>query len=80
MSAASLSYPFGFFDSARLIAHYDWEGSDWYRYLTWQRTYDAWTLNLSGFWNPDELPLERQDDDATEFSGKGLQLMVTFNH
>ncbi len=80
LSGIFLDYPFGLVDALSLIVFYDWENSDFYRTLTWQRLYDDWSFYLTGFWNPDQPPPERLPADDNNFSGWGFQLMATFNH
>ena len=48
--------PLGMLDRLRAVVFRDWTSGDWYRILTWQRTYDRWSFYVIGFWNPGELP------------------------
>ena len=78
VSALMLSYPIGILDNLRAIALYDWRGKGVYRYLAWQRTLDSWLFSVSAFWNPDTpASLGAPGGGA---AGKGIQLMVVFNH
>jgi len=78
VSALMLSYPIGILDNLRAIALYDWRGKGMYRYLAWQRTLDSWLFSVSAFWNPDTpVSLGAPGGGA---AGKGIQLMVVFNH
>jgi hypothetical protein len=78
VSALMLSYPIGILDNLRAIALYDWRGKGVYRYLAWQRTLDSWLFSVSAFWNPDTpVSLGAPGGGA---AGKGIQLMVVFNH
>lgn len=79
-SALSMNYPLGLVDNVSAILYYDWENQDWYRTVTWQRTYDNWSFYLIGFWNPEELRLNPNQTGNNPFAGKGLQFMVVFNH
>ncbi len=78
----SLSYPMGLMDTVSSIVYCNTRKKDWYSTLTWQRLMDNWGLYLMGFWNPKEQPVnpDMNTDMNTAFSGKGLQIMVVFNH
>jgi hypothetical protein len=86
-SALSLNYPLGLIDRISGILYRDWSNKEWYRLVTWQRTYDNWMFYLLGFWNPNNIGLYRiQPPNATgqpaasPFAGTGIQLMLVFNH
>ena len=80
LSALSLSYPFGIMDRISASLYYDWTRHDWYRIITWQRTYDNWVVYLLGFWNPQDAQLYHPQGGVNPFAGKGIQLMVVLNH
>lgn len=79
-SALSLSYPLGIIDRLAAIVYRDWTNRQWYRLLTWQRTYDNWSFYLLGFWNPETIRLYQSQAGSNPFAGNGFQLMVVFNH
>lgn len=80
LTAVSLNYPFGLMDNLSSILYYDWDTKDLYRYIDWQRTYDSWQIHLIGFWNPDRIQLIQFGSDPSLWVGKGIQLMIVFNH
>ena len=80
LSAVSVNYPLGLLDNITAIIFYDWDNQDWYRYLRWERKYDNWSIYLMGFWNPDEFQIYQNRQEDSPFAGKGLQLMIVFNH
>jgi hypothetical protein len=80
ISGVSVNYPLGLLDNITAIIFYDWDNKDWYRYLRWQREYDNWGIYLMGFWNPDEFKIYQNGQEKSPFAGKGLQLMIVFNH
>jgi len=80
MTAVSIRYPLGLFDSISSIFYYDWKAKDLYSFLQWQRTYDRWILNLIFFLNPKQLQLYANQSGAPVFEGAGFQVMVVFNH
>ena len=79
-SAVSLNYPLGVIDNLTVMIYYGWENHDWYRFMNWQRTYDNWSLYFIGFWNPDSFQVYQNPEENRSFAGKGIQVMVVFNH
>ncbi len=79
-SAVSLNYPLGLMDACSAIIYYDADNEFWYRFIRWQRTYDRWTIHLFGFWNPDEYTLYQDAGETTQYTGRGFQVMIVFNH
>jgi hypothetical protein len=80
MSALSLNYPVGLLDDLTAMVYYEWDKKGWYRFLSWQRTYDNWSFYLMGFWNPDQYQLFQVNTQNYIYAGKGIQLLVVFNH
>jgi hypothetical protein len=79
-SGLLMNYPVGILDRVSAIVYANWTESQWYRILTWQRSYDVWTFYLLLFWNPKQplgLGVQQQ---TTAFAGRGLEIMATFNH
>jgi hypothetical protein len=79
-SALSMNYPLNLLDTALGILYYDWKEKELYRFISFQRNYDNWSFFLFAFWNPDEYKLDINSRESNQFAGKGLQLMVVFNH
>jgi hypothetical protein len=79
-SGLELNYPVGIVDRVTAIVYRNWQASQWFRILTWQRTYDAWSLYLLAFWDPDRPQGLQTQPTSQTFAGRGLQFMVAFNH
>lgn len=79
-SALSLGYPLGLMDNLSCIVYYDWDNKDLYSFLNWRRTYDKWTINVIGFWNPERFQIYQNLPENTLYAGKGFQIMVVFNY
>ena len=79
-SALSLNYPVGVVDQVSAMFYRDWNNHEWYRLMTWQRTYDDWVFYLIGFWDPKNIRLYNNQAGANPFAGTGLQIMAVFNH
>ena len=76
----SLNYPLALLDTIGLIFFYDWDNKDLYSFVNWRRTYDRWSLNVMGFWNPERFQVYATRDEDNQFSGKGFQIMVVYNY
>ena len=79
-SALSMNYPLGIIDRVSGIVYLDWTNRSWYRFISWQQTYDNWILYVIGFWNPHTIHLYQTQTAGNAFAGTGIQVMVVFNH
>jgi len=70
----------GLLDEITGIFYYDWENNEFYRFLSWQRTYDKWRFNVIGFWNPEDFRIYPTPSRDNPFAGKGFQVMIIFNY
>ncbi|UCF63662.1 MAG: hypothetical protein JSW33_14040 [bacterium] len=80
LTALSLNYPLGLLDDLTAIVYYEIDNQDWYCFFQWQRTYDNWRFYLMGFWNPDQYQLFPGTVQYNLYAGKGVQLLLVFNH
>lgn len=80
LTALSADTPLGLLDRLHAIVFHDWTSGDWYRFLTWQRTTDAWTLFIVGFWNPDRYAIYANRPESNLFAGKGLRITLAYDH
>lgn len=76
----SLNYPLALLDTISLIFFYDWDKDDLYSFVNWRRTYDRWSLNVMGFWNPERFQVYPTGSEDNQFTGKGFQIMVVYNY
>jgi hypothetical protein len=79
-SLMSLSYPVGIFDNVSGIVYYDWKSRKIYNFLNWQKQFKNITLYLMGFWNPEDYKIPSQGEGQNLYAGKGIQVMVVYNH
>ena len=77
-SALMIDFMVNLTDRASLVQFYSWEQNQLYNYLSWQRSYDNWMVNLSAFWNP--VSVELFNNQQTVLAGKGVQIMLVYNH
>lgn len=79
-SALALDYPLGLTDRIKGMLFYSWESHDWYRFITWQRMSDRWSFYIIGFWNPSSYEIYASQRGKSAFAGKGIEVMIVFNH
>jgi hypothetical protein len=80
LSAISVEYPLGLFDTFTAIGSYAWETHEYSQYLSWQRSYDTWTLNISAFRYPDS-DADLADAGRQAVGARyGGQIMVIYYH
>lgn len=78
-SLLNLSYPMGMFDNISAIIYYDWTNGKAYNFLNWQKQFNKFTFYLMGYANPSEYYIPTQGQENL-FAGKGIMVMVVFNH
>jgi hypothetical protein len=79
-SALSLSYPVGLFDNVSAIVYYNWATDQSYNLVNWKKQFNKLYIYLIAYWNPEVYNLPQQQDTGNLFSGRGIQLMMVFNH
>ena len=79
-SGLSLSYPVSLIDNLNLITFYDWTNNSSYNFLNFKRQFDKIAFYIMAFWNPKDYQLPQQLNSGNYYSGKGIQLMLVFNH
>lgn len=86
LSAMLANYSYGLFDQFSLILTQEWDSNTTSRFLRWGRTYDRWQFFLNAFWNDDpnqqgvNILLGGGINAINSLSGRGAQLLVTFNY
>lgn len=79
-TALNMSYPLGIMDNLSTIIYYSWGDQSLYRFVNWSRQYDKVSLYFMAYWNPDKFNIIPNSDNSNLFSGKGIQIMFTYNH
>ncbi|MBN1416912.1 MAG: hypothetical protein JW973_17580 [Bacteroidales bacterium] len=79
-SGLSMSYPIGLFDNVGVIVFYDWTNNAIYNFVNWQKQFNRISLYFMAFWNPKDYQIPLQEDSGNLFAGKGVQVMVVWNH
>lgn len=78
-TALTLSYPLGVLDRVAGIFFYDWTNESFYRFISFNRQYDKWSLYCMAFWNPQSFTIFRSETEQNIMAGKGIQCMVVYN-
>ena len=74
------TYSLSIMDNISLMLFYVPGQNMLFNYASWSRTYDKWSIFAIGFWNPaNSQLLSFQANSKNLFSGKGIQLMVSYN-
>ena len=73
------SYPVSMMDNLSLISFYYPDGDFQYNYVSWQRTYDNWLVQVSAFFQTGEEVASLGSAMST-VGTKGLQINLIFNH
>jgi len=79
-SLLSLSYPVGLIDNISGIVYYDWKNRNSYNFLNYQKQFNNLTLYFMGYWNPQNYNIPSQGEGQNLFAGKGVQVMLVWNH
>lgn len=79
-TGASISYPFGLSDNLNAIVYYEWLSKSFYNFLSWKKQFNRITLYSMVYWNPEinRLPLSRDSNNL--MGGRGIQIMLVYNH
>ena len=73
-------YSISIFDQISSIFFYSWDAELAYIFISWQRTYDNWTINLNTFFSSNSDSSFSFGQSFSDFSSRGIQLMLIFNH
>ena len=80
ISAFQIGYSLGIMDRVSAIGYYSWEQNKFSQYISWMRTYDNFIFNISLFNFPETSLDIRGQTQNTITGGRGIQIMVIFNH
>lgn len=74
------SYSPSMFDQISLMLFMDWENDMPLAYLSWGQTYDSFRFTVGGFYTDADNANANTVSFNSDFSGKGIQLTVAYNH
>lgn len=79
-SLLSMAYPVGLFDNLSAIVYYDWSSNNAYNFVNYQHQFENISLYVMAYWNPKDYNIPTQGGSTNLFGGKGIQLMIVWNH
>ena len=80
MTGLMAMYSISLFDQISSILFYSWDDELTYFFISWQRTYDDWTINFNTFFSSKSDASFSFGQSFSDFSSRGIQLMLIFNH
>lgn len=80
LMGSMFSYPLSINDNLSAMLFYIPAQNKLFNYISWSRMMDKWSFYAIGFWNPANAQLLAiQSGSKNLFSGKGVQVMVSYN-
>jgi hypothetical protein len=76
----SLSYPLSMSDNLSAITYFDLQNKQSYNFVSYKRQLKNLDLHIMAFLNPKNYQMPYQTTDNMMLAGKGLQLMLVYNH
>jgi len=80
ISSISLFYSIGIMDRISIFSFYVWDSNQPAFFLSWQRTYDNWMLQISTYRSINSNPGSFSGDGSGEIGNQGMQFTWIFNH
>ncbi|WMN08026.1 hypothetical protein QYS48_30780 [Marivirga arenosa] len=80
ITAMSLNYPFGFFDSISSLTYYNWDTNSTTFFVNYQHQFNKIIGYLMAYYNPSDFQGIQQNELVNNFSGPGVRLMLVYNH
>ncbi len=79
-SGLTLSYPININNQLNAVLYRDWTNQAYYNFVNWQHQFQHVAMYFMAYWNPKDyrMPLQNSKNNLT--AGKGLQIMIVFNH
>ena len=79
-SLLTLNYPISIFDNLSAIVYFSWENHSLYNFIYWQRQFNRFAFYIMAYWNPEDYRIPAQAEAENLYAGKGVQVMMVFNH
>lgn len=80
MTGLMFTYPISIFDNLSSFVFHSWDAELTFFYVSWQRSYDDWTIILNTFFSSDTESSFSFGQAISDFSSRGIQLMLIYNH
>lgn len=79
-SGLACTYPVSIFDNFQVITYYDWRNREAYNFLNWKKQLNMIEINIMAYWNPENYNIPAQGGNKVLYGGKGIQLIIVYNH
>lgn len=81
ITAATMSYPLGFYDNLSSVFYYNWGSEGYTFFLNYSHQFPKITAYVFVFYNSENGQQGIQQNDlVNNFSGPGIQIMAVYNH
>lgn len=79
-SGLTLSYPLNINNQFNAIFYHDWTNHTFYNFVNWKHQFNKVALYFMAYWNPEDYRMPLQNTTSNLTSGKGVQIMMVFDH
>ena len=79
-SGLTLSYPLSINNQLNAVLYHDWTNHTFYNFINWKHQFAKLDLYFMAYWNPEDYRIPLQNTKNVITAGKGIQIMVVFNH
>jgi hypothetical protein len=79
-SGLTLSYPVNINNQVNTVFYHDWTNNTFYNFVNWKHQFSRLDLYFMAYWNPEDYRMPLQNTKNIITAGKGIQVMVVFNH
>ncbi len=80
ISAATISYPLGLFDSLTSVSYYNWTSETSAFFVNYQHQFKKITSYLMAYYNPKSQHGIQENELLNMSTGPGLRFMLVYNH
>ena len=80
VSASSIMYPLGFFDTISTMVYYAWNSHDTSFFLNYEHQFKYLSAYAMAYYNPSTPTALLGNSFENAFAGPGLRLMLVYNH
>jgi hypothetical protein len=80
LSGMTFSYPLNMNNQVYAVFYHDWTNNNFYNFVNWKHRFNKLDFYLNAYWNPEKYLFPLQNEKNNLAAGKGIQIMVVFNH
>lgn len=80
ITATSISYPLGLFNTISTLLYYSWMSEDFSLFVNYEHQFQKLTGYIMGYYNPNSQQSMGSISYENSFSGPGIRLMLVYNH